>query len=223
MAYRSGTKVDYALTSATPSVTVPSGAATNDIALIDLWCETSVAVTTPPSGFALDATASPGSGRSTNIRRYWKRLTGADTGSYSFTLASSVNCMFVCTLFSGRITSGSPFDVTSDVSVQNPIADLSLTTSTAGCDLMVSIGTWDTSWNTSFLPAGGWTARSPADYVWAYGRDNVSAGTYSGNPTSPPNDSYVGIYSALKPDGGGGGPASPYGFWMPPPRRIRTR
>lgn len=219
MAYRSGTKVDYALTSATPSIAVPSGAASNDIAIIDIWTESGTAVTTPPSGFAYDTGVQTGAGRVFWLRRYWKRLTGSDTGSYSFTLASSDSCMLVCTLWTGRVTSGSPFDVASFAGV-TPSA-YTLTTVTAGCDLLTGIGTWDNSWSTSYLPST-YSARSPADYVWSFGKDNVSAGANSGAPASTPSDNYAGVFSALKPDTGGGTPAPANSILIYRPALIRA-
>src|SRR5688500_15670565 len=94
------------------SVTVPSGAAAGMVMVAGLYVETTNAVT-PPSGFA-ECVASPvattGSGDFT-WRVYWKRLTGADAGSYLFSWSGAAvwSDLWVCR-YSGVIDTGDPWD-----------------------------------------------------------------------------------------------------------------
>jgi hypothetical protein len=203
MARRSGTHVNFAISSAAPSVSVPSGAAANDIAIIDICINpASTTISAAPSGFSLDATDTSGRYR---LARYWKRLTGADTGTYDFTLSTSSDVMFVCTLFTGRVTSGSPFDVTttSAAGVANSLPPSSISPVTAGVDLIASFGTWDNGYSSGWIPSG-WSAPDTADYLSSWIRENQSAGSQSSAPVGAPTDTgWCDLTSALLPAAAG--------------------
>src|SRR4051812_32069845 len=79
-------------TRTTSAVPVPAGVASGKVVLVHLYTEISSAIT-PPTGFT-ELTFSPtpqtsGPHPLTRQRVFWKRATGADTGTYSFTHASS--------------------------------------------------------------------------------------------------------------------------------------
>lgn len=107
VAYRSSTStgVSDSLVSSI-NVPVPSGAASNDIALValEMWESTNPTVTAP-SGFTLITTVVSGSQK---LKVFWKRLTGSDTGNYAFSWSGSQWTIGHCILFTGAKTSGDP-------------------------------------------------------------------------------------------------------------------
>jgi hypothetical protein len=88
------------------NVPVPSGAAANDIALValEMW-ESANPTVTAPSGFTLLTSQVSGSQK---LKIWWKRLTGADTGNYSFSWTGSQWTLGHCVLLTGAVTSGDP-------------------------------------------------------------------------------------------------------------------
>jgi hypothetical protein len=100
------------VTSASAAVPVPSGVAANDIVLIHLHIGSATAPTVLPSGFAevVPTGTQFTTGTVGGIRCYWKRATGADSGTYDFTFGSSVNKSGVATRYPGCIATGTPYD-----------------------------------------------------------------------------------------------------------------
>lgn len=92
------------VTSRAPAV--PTGAAVNDVAFVflDLWL--SNPTVTPPSGFNLLFSVTGGTGVA--VKCYWKRLTAADTGTYSFTWTGTNWTTASCTMLRGVKSSGDP-------------------------------------------------------------------------------------------------------------------
>lgn len=94
------------VTSRAPAV--PAGAQADDVAIVflDLW-QTATTIT-PPAGFTL-LTGFPTTGGS-GVRNYvyWKRLTGADTGTYSFTWGASNWTTASCIMLRGVKLTGDP-------------------------------------------------------------------------------------------------------------------
>jgi hypothetical protein len=101
--YLSGT------TSTTAAIAVPTGAAADEVMLAFIYIESTTAIT-PPSGFTLVDRASNTGAGANDLAVYWKRCTGADSGTYSFSFSSSYR-EAACCRFSGCITSGNPYDV----------------------------------------------------------------------------------------------------------------
>lgn len=101
----SSTGLNDALASSV-NVPVPSGAASGDIALVavEQW-EVANPTVTPPSGFTQLAQVVSGSQK---LKVFWKRLTGADTGTYAFTWTGSQWNLGHCVLLTGAIASGDP-------------------------------------------------------------------------------------------------------------------
>lgn len=108
-----GTK-SLASNSTTCNVPVPAGVAAGHIIVVVLYVETTQTVT-PPTGFA-EAPDSPvvvTGAHAHDMRIYWKRASGADTGNYVFTIASGLAWRFgVALRFVDCIATGSPWDVT---------------------------------------------------------------------------------------------------------------
>lgn len=89
------------------NVPVPSSTAANHIAVvaIERWGGTNPVITAP-SGFTEKINLVSGDQK---LHVWWKRLTGADSGNYSFSWTGSQWTMGHCMLFSGAVTSGDPF------------------------------------------------------------------------------------------------------------------
>lgn len=89
------------------NVPVPSGAASLDVAVVALerWDAGNPAIT-PPSGFTqfVDLTDAGGE----KLHCFWKRLSGADTGSYTFSWTGAQWTIGHCVLVTGAKTSGDP-------------------------------------------------------------------------------------------------------------------
>lgn len=90
------------------SIPVPAGATTGDVVVcgVGQWeASSNWATITPPSGFTLIAQPSHGTIR---LSLYWKRLTGTDTGSYTFTLSAANWLNGYGIAITGGLTSGDP-------------------------------------------------------------------------------------------------------------------
>lgn len=142
----------------TGAVVVPAGTAAGKVALIHLYIENTDTITWP-SGFAA-CTNSPvvvTGAKSHNHHIAWKRLTGADSGTYAMSWTNSAYREAVATLYSGCATTGTPLEVlgfAADAADATTTAAVSGTT--GGPDrLLVWSGT---NWN-----EGAWTA--PATYT----------------------------------------------------------
>ena len=70
------------------AVPVPAGAAAGDIAVVAIYKESTSAIT-PPAGFTVKATLATSATARGSLHVYWKRLTAADAGSYTFTWSGS--------------------------------------------------------------------------------------------------------------------------------------
>jgi hypothetical protein len=94
------------------AVPVPSGVASGDIVLVHFYAESTTAVT-PPAGFA-ELTFSPTpatTGTVTQQRVFWKRATGADSGTYTFTTGASVYSEATSSRYTGVQGTGTPVEV----------------------------------------------------------------------------------------------------------------
>lgn len=94
------------------ALVVPTGTAANSIILAYIYVEDDTAITGVPTGFTQKAFAE--NNTASNAHRlyvYWKRATGADSGSYTFTFAAAVSWRSgVAVRIEGAITTGDPFD-----------------------------------------------------------------------------------------------------------------
>ncbi len=154
--YGSAGTVLSGASSATAAVPVPSGVATNDIIFVFLYLEANRTVTVP-SGFTLLGGANQAT---TNQWTYvfWKRATGADSGTYSFTFTSTYR-VAVALRVTGAVTTGSPIDAFSkngETTSGASTPPVSLTTT--GADRLLlwfgsdfSLGSW--------TPPSGFTER----------------------------------------------------------------
>lgn len=107
----SNTGNDANTTSKAPAV--PAGAAIGDVmvAVLSRWT-TATAFTTVPTGFTDWGTTYLSGDSQANVHVFWKRLTGADTGTYTWAWTAGGNdwshCHVFC--FSGCVASGVPIE-----------------------------------------------------------------------------------------------------------------
>lgn len=173
---------------ASAAVPVPSGVAANDIIWVSMHKE-STATVTPPSGFTLYggapvALATPGFWN----YLYWKRATGADSGTYSFTWTGSVWRTAFAVRVSGCVTTGDPTDVATNAtnsSASTTTQAVSLTTTGADRLLIWLCDLWDVSAYTS--PTGytrptitGWPSSRLLDIGYATQAVAGATGSVSG-------------------------------------------
>lgn len=219
-AYRQSTSTSNSSTTIA-SCTVPAGAATNDIAIIIVsWDRSDVLPLSYPSGFTeLDSATNTLDGEAYGVG--WKRLTGADSGSYTFGAigaTSAYNCHVL--LFSGRHTTNNPAS-TENINNSGNTSPVSVSatglTAVAGDDLLY-IGGLDLSAAgvlSGFTEPSGYTERQDtcSSNGWVCIEtatiDNVGAGatgTVTGTATLSSDTSAFVSYLVRIPAAAGGGP-----------------
>lgn len=210
MAFVAGSTRLYQTGQTTSNVTVPAGTAIDQIALVDFWVNPSGITPTPPAGFALHSSVSlAASTRTGTLHRFWKRLSAADSGTYAFTTSSAAT-QAICTLWSGRITTGSPFDTgtgatataTAPSGVTTAVAcpNVAITPTVAGVDLVYVVNNWTNvlTSNTitqSFVDAVR-NAAAGGEIV-AYKANQPATAT--GNVSTSGTDNWATMLSALLP------------------------
>src|SRR5688572_22859690 len=110
MAYRSSTSANISGAGA-KSVAVPAGAASGDIAIIAITLDDGTSVIEDadfPTDFSPLVAQVNLTLDNQRIRVGWKRLTGADSGSYTFGTISGTSGLIACALFSGRHATDPP-------------------------------------------------------------------------------------------------------------------
>jgi len=140
VAFRAASDTGNAASVTSRAPAVPAGAAVGDVAVVILgmWEPAHSAPTvTPPAGFVQKDTFTSDDTFSKNSV-WWKRLTGADAGTYSFSFNIAFWTTAECMLFSGCAASGDPWD---GVPVKNAgswgtFGTLSLTTTDAAGGLV---------------------------------------------------------------------------------------
>lgn len=199
--------------STTAAVPVPPGVVgtttdPGEVIVVVMYVENSQAVT-PDTGF-VHAGSSPVTNSSATkpivLSVFWKRATGADSGTYAFTVAAGLAWREGYALrYTGCVTSGNPFDVTTSAQADSGAAgaftSVSATTTVAN-DLLVYIATTYDG-RTVALPSG--FAGKAGSGAWiisdnpqpSAGATGSIAGSWSGSNTST-----VVWLGALKPPGG---------------------
>lgn len=165
------------------AVPVPTGAASGDIAVVGIYIEDTVTIT-PPSGFTLKSDLRTSATTRGGLVVYWKRLTGADSGTYSFTWSGTPWRGAVCGLWSGRVASGDPFDGTVGTAESTTtVSTLNVSTSPTGAN-GDAVGIW-TNFNggTSWTAPTNYTERVDTNVITLDTRDAVASGS-TGNVTA---------------------------------------
>lgn len=169
---------------ANAAVPVPAGGANLHIAIVGLYLESTATITTVPAGFTNKVNLATSAGSRGRLAVYWKRLTGADSGTYTFAWTGSTFRSGISGLWSGRVTSGDPFDGT--VGTAESVAavttlNVSTSPALAGGD---AVGFWsDFSTAGGFTQPTGYTERGDTAAMTMDTRDNIAAGS-TGNVTA---------------------------------------
>jgi|SRR5690349_2488660 len=110
---------DVSTSTAAPSFAVPAGAAAGKIAIVTMFLDiAATTVNSVPSGFSL-VPGSPVDAVNHHQYKYWKRLTGADSGTYDFGLSASVFIEGAAELYDNCVGSGNPFDPNPGAAIDN--------------------------------------------------------------------------------------------------------
>ena len=207
----------------TGAVAVPAGAAAGKVAIIHLYIENTDTITWP-SGFAA-CTNSPvvvTGAKAHNHHIAWKRLSGADSGTYAVSWTTSAWREAVATLYSGCAASGTPLEVLGFASnTTDTTTTAAVSGTTGGPDrLLVWSGT---NWN-----EGAWTA--PSGYTKRSGEPATAALACAtlAQPTQGTTGSVTGTCSVASASAGflvGLFPDAPAGLPRVPvmPRGASTR
>lgn len=140
---------------ATVSPGYPSGLQANDIIIAEIYLE-STATVTPPSGFALFETVTNAS-VGFRVNRFWKRATGSETGTGTFTWTGATWRDGYMWSVRGAATSGTPFEILGQAHQNDLVASTTpnYSASTTGADRFVCLSVHD-YWGAYFTPASGW-------------------------------------------------------------------
>jgi hypothetical protein len=168
MAFRSSSQYAPGVNGANAVVPVPTGAASGDIAVVGIYKESTAAVTAPDGTWTAKATLTTSAGTRGALHVFWKRLTAADTGSYTFTWTGNTFRAAAAGLWSGRIATGDPFDGTVGTAESTTgVTTLNVSTSPTGAN-GDAVGFW-----TNFNGGSGFTA--PTNYTQQQVASNVIA------------------------------------------------
>jgi hypothetical protein len=148
------------------TVPVPAGAATDDIALIFLSVDSGNAQTISwPANFTQLRSTTIATPDGQTYGCAWKRLTGADSGSYTVSWTDSKDYLIQCGLWSGRDTGNPPTDTIATLTSQDgsPISINATGLTAVSGDDLVWVGCPDIVLNNtgiSFAPPSTYTERT---------------------------------------------------------------
>jgi hypothetical protein len=191
---------------------VPAGVAAGDVAVafLESWQDATPPTVTPPTGFAQKgATWSSSDGLAVNSV-WWKRLTGADSGTYTFTLGSGRWNTLQLLVFRGCATSGDPFDAvaTPVAGTFGSITSMSLTVTDGGGAQVFTVYNDSSGTHT---PPTGFTEPAAVDVdcaACAYKLNGGATGSVTVSGASISSSSSAGAWAgALLSDAGGGATA----------------
>ena len=148
----------------TPQFSVPSGVAANSMIIIPVFLDGVESITGLPSGFS-NAENSPveltvEGGGDHKLYVFWKRATGADTGTYDFTVTGSSYIEGAALRYENVVTTGTPFDAGTDSAFDTASGTdtPAVTTSSLGADRMFIHAA--TNWaGSTWTPPSGYTKR----------------------------------------------------------------
>lgn len=96
--------------SASASFAVPAGVAANDVIVIPIFIDVAARTLSALAAGFVHAEGSPIVGASNSLAVVWKRASGADAGTYDFTLDLSTYRAGSAIRYAGCVTTGSPWD-----------------------------------------------------------------------------------------------------------------
>lgn len=196
----------------TAPIVVPSGVTAGQIIVAVLYIESTVAVT-PPLDF-VECAASPIGAVAPGLHRirvYWRRASGADAGTYTFSWTGSIYREGFALRYTGAVTSGDPWDT--GAGAPNSAARSSDATATPAVSLTTQGPDRKLIWVGSNVAGGAgtppsaggtWTERADGNSdVWTADKDQVTAGATGSVTGSNASSSYSCAWmGALLPDAG---------------------
>lgn len=203
--------------SGTASFAVPASVAANDIIVIPIFLDSTATITAMASGFAhaADSPATVVGGGGHSLAVVWKRATGADSGTYDFTLSATAYRAGSAARYTGAVTSGDPWDVTnsaSDTGLATVTPAVSDTTTVADTLLIFAGSNWSGG---TWTPPASFTERMDTGdgvHTLADLAQPTAGATGSITATCTGSDRRCAWLGALKSVAGGGGSAWTYGF-----------
>lgn len=194
------------------AISVGGPAQANDIQVVGIRKENAATITPPDGSWTLLDSEVTNVTTESALWVYWKRCTGADSGTYTFSWTGSVFCTAVLAAFRGCETSGSPW--VDHAIKRNPGNGSALISETVnsysgGAGYSV-VSTWATASRTWTAPSGWTRLNQLGDTVHGYKESMPSSTTGSIDWTGSGNDYYKMFLGVLGPPGfrGSGGPAT---------------
>lgn len=183
------------------AIPVPTGVASGDIVVVGIYKENTAAIT-PPSGFTLKTSDTTNATTQGALWVYWKRLTAADTGTYSFSWTGAVYAGGHAIAGRGAVATGDPFVGTTSIvrSANNSSSTLATSATSILNGLAMSfVSSWATATRTWTAPSG-WT-REEQTVNMATGRLGTTVATSTGTVTwtGNGNDYYQMFLGVLAP------------------------
>jgi hypothetical protein len=173
-----GTFLAYA-SHTTSSVPVPAGVANGDIIVVHFYVDDSTPTVTPPSGFTeLTFPTAPANLTAPimRVRVYWKRATGADTGTYDFTHAAATT-QGIATRYTGSVVSGTAVEaLAGGARTSAGTTSPALTGTTAQNNELIVFSTYVYT-SVSWTVMSGWTTIDNANGEYIAYKTQAAAGT----------------------------------------------
>ena len=176
-------------TASSAAVPVPSGVAAGDVILVHLYKQNTNAVT-PPAGFTEIGTAQQTTGSVISHHVFWKRATGADSGTYSFTWTGSNWRAALATRYTGCVSTGNPYD--SGGGAPNGAARSSSGTTTPAVSLTTQGPDRLLVWSGTNFNSGAWTMPSGFTAVESDQADELSSTAYKAQAAAGATGSITG-------------------------------
>lgn len=199
--YRSFTNTGNSTSSTSRAPAVPAGAASGDVvvAFLHRWDASINPAVTAPSGFTRKAQYTSIDGLA-KIDAWWKRLTGSDAGTYSFSWTGSMFAAAHAICMTGAIATGDPIEsINNWAGTSPPFGSTSVTT--VGAPGLLWYAYSDTGG--THTPPTGFTELGDADCDTSAYRIPGAAGTNTATGGSTTGGgSSAAVLVALSPDGG---------------------
>ena len=185
MAYRSSLTAGVGASAANATfASAPAGSAVDDIAVVGIYKESTAAITAP-SGWASKAALTTSATARGSLEVYWKRLVLADlSGSWVFSWTGAVWRGGLAGSWSGRITTGDPFDGTPGTAESVAGVTTLNVAATPATALGDAVGFW-TNFNGggAFTQPTNYLERQDISVITLDTRDAIAAGA-TGNVTA---------------------------------------
>lgn len=209
------------------STAVPAGVQAGDVvvAFFESWTSSTPPTVTPPTGFTQKGGVWASGDAAAQNTTWWKRLTGADTGNYTFGQSSTRWTTLQVMAFRGVIATGDPFDAvaTPVAGTYGAVASMSIVTTDAAGALVFSFYN-DTSG--THTPPTGFTEPTGVDVdcaSCAYKLAGGVSGSQSISGASISSSSSAAAWAGALLSDAGGATATSFPFRRRPARGLILR